>query len=92
VEFKFFVAAAEGDELSRKIVQTLTAFFPACKWEYKLMGVEQVQQSPTKKVEVQKVLFQVTMEIYGKGLNNALVRARIIQTNPLKRKGEEIGH
>ncbi|MFA5307844.1 MAG: hypothetical protein WC365_10405, partial [Candidatus Babeliales bacterium] len=85
MEFIFYCLANNGDELVSKVGKTLEAFFANDKWNYSLLQIEQVKQEPTVKrrllffktvVQPTQILFQIKVEVFSKGLNNALVSAR----------------
>jgi len=97
LDFIFYCLANNGDELVSKVGKTLEAFFSNDRWNYSLLQIEQVKQEPTVKrrllffktvVQPTQILFQIKVEVFSKGLNNALVSARKINDNKtLNKKG-----
>ena len=103
MEFMFYCLANDGEELVKKTDDTLAGFFPSCKWTYGLIRVEQVKQEPVVKkrwlfksvTQPTQILFQVTVEVFSKGLNNALVSTRKINDNEdskMKKEQNQIGY
>ena len=89
MEFSFFCHANNGEELVQKIDEVVEAFFPYAKWDRSIKESKQVKQESIiqthhwffkRTVAPPQVLFQVTVEVFAKGLNNALVCARPSQT------------
>jgi hypothetical protein len=81
--FQFFTTAKNGEELQKSISETVEIFFPSDKWSHGIIEVCQTEQSvevaeengkKKKKKGKMQAVFQVSIEVYPKGLSNSLIK------------------
>jgi len=84
MKFVFSVIAADGEELRKAIDEVVEQFFPIDKWNrapdcieqnHEASGYESIKKGK-KTVKVMILVWNVTVEVYPKGLDNCLVKVK----------------